>query len=208
MESGKDYYPVAIGNSWVYRVDTVQYSFAGDTTRGHYFLKEIITDSLYRQEGNMVYRIEVYRTSDTTRPWTIDSVWSIRQDPDKIIKVENNRPVVKLRFPLQEGSRWDGNQYNTQQDSNNVFWFTVRNLNGQAIFGNEIVPSVEIVQKIDSNCINKSDFVEVYYKNIGMGFMRRSFIQYSQEGPDPCGQIPKIEIGYSRTYTLVGFSKN
>mgnify|MGYP000901198517 FL=1 len=203
IESGKDYYPVVKGNYWIYRVDTIGYSFSGDTTQGTYFIKELISDSLYQQEGSVVYKIEVYRAADTTLPWVIDSVWSIRADDNKIIKTENNRPYVKLRFPLQEGSRWDGNQFNTQQDSNSVFWYAVRNLNKSAVFNGQNVASVEIVQKIDSNCINKSEFREVYYRGIGLGYKRRSFIQYSQDGEDPCGQIPKIEIGYTKTFTLI-----
>jgi hypothetical protein len=206
--SGKEFYPIEKGNFWIYKVDTIDYSFAGDTTRGSYFIKELIADSLYQQEGSTVYKIEIYRTADTTLAWAIDSVWSIRADGDKIIKTENNRPLVKLRFPLQEGSRWDGNQFNTQQDSNSVFWYTVRNLNKSAVFNDQNVASVEIVQKIDSNCINKSEFREVYYRGIGLGYKRRSFIQYSQVGEDPCGQIPKIEIGYTKTFTLISKGKD
>jgi len=208
IESGKEFYPIKKGNFWIYKIDTIEYSFSGNTTSGSYFIKEIIADSLYRQEGSVVYKIELYRAADTTLPWVIDSVWSIRADGDKIIKTENNRPLVKLRFPLQDGSRWDGNQFNTQQDSNSVFWYTVRNLNKSTLFNDQNVASVEIVQKIDSNCINKSEFREVYYRGIGLGYKRRAFIQYSQDGEDPCGQIPKIEIGYSKTYTLIRNGKD
>jgi len=207
LETGRDYFPVSKGNYWIYKVDTIDYRFSGDTTFGSYFVKEWIADTLYRQEGNLVYKLEIYRRTDTSQIWKIDSVWSLRVDPDKILKIENNIPYVKLRFPLREGSRWDGNQYNTQQDIYSVFWYTVRNLNKPYIFNNENYPSVEIVQKIDSNCINKSEFREIYYKGIGLGFKRLSSIQYTQVGEDPCGQIPKIEMGYTKTFTLLQVGK-
>jgi hypothetical protein len=207
VESGKDFYPIAKGSYWIYKVDTISYLFSGDTTTGHYFVKEKISDTLYQQEGNWVHRIELSRRQDTSQNWVIDSIWSIRVDQDKILKNQNNRPIVKLRFPLREGSRWDGNQFNTQQDSNSVFWYKVQNLNKPFLFGNENVQSVEIIQKIDSNCINKSEFRELYLRGIGPGFRRLSFIQYVQSGDDPCGQIPVIEIGYTKTFTLLSFGK-
>jgi hypothetical protein len=153
--------------------------------------------------------LEIYRTSDTSNPWQPDSIWSIRKDEDKVLKTENNRPIVKLKFPLKEGSKWDGNQFNSLQDSNSVYWFTVKNLNKTIEFQNQNIPGVEIIQKIDSNCINNSNFREVYLKDIGPGFKSQSFIQYvQQEGVDPCGQIPVIEIGYSKTFSLLRFGKN
>lgn len=208
VEGGAEFYPVGKGNFWEYRVDTVAYTFAGDTTTGSYFIREVISDSLYLQEGNPVFRIELYRRNLESAPWRLDSVWTLRKDPDKILKTENNRPIVKLKFPLREGSRWDGNAFNILQDSNTVHWFKVQNLNKTYAFAGENYPGVEIIQKNDSNCINNSDFREVYLKGIGMYFSRKKFIQYVQQaGPDPCAQIPIIEIGYSKSSTLLSFGR-
>jgi hypothetical protein len=209
VDEGTGYYPIEPGNTWIFQVDTVAYTFAGDTLPGRYFIKEVLGDTLYFQEGRPVFRLEIYRTADTARGWVIDSVWSIRKDPDKIIRTENNRPYVVLKFPLREGSRWDGNQFNTLQDSNSVFWYTAQNLGQSYGFGNDFFPGVEVIQKIDSNCINNSTFREIYLKNIGPVYRKKAFLQYVQQGgSDPCGEIPVIEIGYSRTYSLLRFGKN
>lgn len=205
INPGKDFLPVKVGNFWEYRVDTVDYRFSGDSTSGTYYLREVIADSMYRQEGSMVYRLEIFRRPAADSPWKLDSVWTLRADPDKILRTENNRPFVRLRFPLREGSRWDGNAFNTLQDSNSVSWYTVRNLDKPLAFRGEARASVEIVQKRDSNCLNKSEFSEVYMRNVGLYSRVRSYIQYSQDGPDPCGQIPKIEIGYKQVFILTDF---
>jgi hypothetical protein len=201
--TGQEYFPIQVGNFWVYRVDTTQYTFAGEVKKGSYFLKEVISDSLPDQEGSKVFRIEIYKTLDTTKAWEIDSVWVVRVGNDKIIRTENNRPFVKLLFPLREGSRWDGNQYNTNQDSNSVFWYTLRNLGVYRRFQNQEIETVEVVQKIDSNCVNNSYYSEVYYKNIGLGFRRKSFLEY-----DSCTQaIPDIEQGKTVDYNLISYGK-
>jgi len=198
IPSGQDYYPVKVGMFHVYRVDSVEYTFSGQRYQGSFFYKEKISDTLPDQEGSKVFRIEIYSTQDTSSAWHLDSVWSVRVSSDKIIKTENNRPIVKLYFPLKEGSRWDGNQFNTLQDSNSVFWFRVQNLGKTAGFQNKNVESVEIVQKIDSNCINFSYFTEVYFKNIGLGYKRKTYFDY-----ESCTGVPVISQGRSFEYFLI-----
>jgi hypothetical protein len=204
IEVGLDYYPISVGNFWTFRVDTTSFLFSGDTTKGSFYLKEKITDSLYRQEGSMVYRLEISKGPTSTGPWVIDSVWAIRNDKDKIIRTENNRPIVRLQFPLREGSSWDGNIFNPLQDSTTFFRFRVKNLDKSATYKGDEIASVQVIEKIDSNCINKSSFFEVYFKNVGPGYRKKSFVQYNQSVEDPCSRpIPVIEIGYEKTYTLV-----
>lgn len=214
--AGSDFYPIETGNTWIYQVDTIGYSskfdvaqnkFVTDTTRGRYFMKEVIADSIGLQQGNPLFRVEIYRAADSSGPWTIDSVWSIQRGKDKILKTENNRPIVKLKFPVNEKSRWDGNQYNLQQDSSGSFWFTIQNFDEEFSFGNKLWPSFKVVQQMDSNCLNRVSSNEIYLKNIGPAFMERTMVSYFQVGDDPCGNLPRIESGKVRIFTLVKFEK-
>jgi len=204
IDSGKAYYPVQIGKFWVYKVDTITYKFDGSIQKGTYFRKERISDSLYRQEGALVYRLEISKSLSENGPWNSSSIWNLRQDNDKIIKTEENIPYVKVRFPLKNGAIWDGNVFNILQDSARIFPFTVQNLGVSQTFKQEEIASVQVLQKVDSNCVNKSAFFELYLFNIGLAYMRNSFIEYSQDGDDPCSKpIPKIEQGYDNIFTLV-----
>lgn len=212
--AGQDFYPVKQGNTWVYAVDTISYSSFWDGTAvltnsfpGKYYLKEIIADSIGLQEGNPLFRVLVYRAPDSTGPWEIDSVWSIQRGVDKILKTENNTPVVKLKFPVTRNSRWDGNQYNLLQDSSGTNWFSVKNFFEDYFYNGSKWPSFKVVQKSDSNCLEKSDIHEIYLKQIGPAYIRKSQVYYSQEGSDPCGNIPRIESGKVRTYSLIRFEK-
>lgn len=202
IPSGQDYFPIQVGNYWIYKVDSVEYPFTGGKKQGTFFYKEWVSDTLPDQEGGKVYRLEISSTLDTTLGWHLDSVWTVRVDKNRIIKTENNRPLVKLVFPLKEGSRWDGNQFNTDQDSNSVFWYKVQNLNKPMVFNGKEVPSVTINQKIDSSCINFSYFSEVYFKNIGLAYRRKTYYDYSS-----CIGVPTIEQGRSFEYTLLRYGK-
>ena len=217
VDSGTDFYPVASGNTWIYQVDTIRYSsryssalnaIVTDTFSGRYFIKEVIADSIGLQEGNPFFRVELFHSSDSTGPWQIDSVWSIQRGKDKILKTENNRPVVKLKFPLSEGSRWDGNQYNTLQDSSGTYWYKATQVNKPVFFRNNFYPGLVVVQKKDSNCLGKENASETYLKGIGPSGIRRISLQFSQDGADPCGSIPRIESGRERNFSLIRFEKN
>jgi hypothetical protein len=217
VESGKDFFPLKVGNSWIYQVDSTRYisrfvtslnTIVTDTFRGRYYIKETIADSIGLQEGNPFFRIELFHAIDSSGPWQIDSVWSIQRGTDKILKTENNRPIVKLKFPISEGSRWDGNQYNSLQDSSGTFWYKATRVNKSVTFRNNSYPGVLVIEKADSNCLGKDDFSTTYLRDIGPAFILKSSLIYSQEGPDPCGSIPKIESGRIRTYNLIRFEKN
>ena len=214
--AGSDFYPIETGNSWIYQVDTIGYSskfdvaqnkVVTDTSRGRYFMKEVIADSIGLQQGNPLFRVEIYRAADSSGPWTIDSVWSIQRGKDKILKTENNRPIVKLKFPVNKKSRWDGNQYNLEQDSLGYSWFTIQDFNKEFVFANKLWPSFKVNQKSDSNCLYKVVSSEIYLMNIGPAFMERTQVSFSQDGPDPCGNLPRIESGKVRIFTLLKFEK-
>jgi hypothetical protein len=208
LPPGREYYPAEPGRYWIYRVDTIAFTFAGDTLPGTYYLKEKITDTLYLQENNPVYRLELYKTPDTTMGWRLDSVWSLRTDPDKILKTQNNRPLVKLRFPLREGSSWDINQFNVLQDSNSANWAAVKNFEKNTLWNGQNYPSLQVIQKSDSNCVGNSVFLETYLKNIGLAFRKKKFITYDLSEPDACSRpIRKIEIGYDNNYYLIETGK-
>lgn len=203
IPSGKEYYPIQVGSFWIYKVDSLEYTFTGEKRQGSFYYKEFISDTLPDQEGSKVYRIEVSTTLDTNSGWHLDSVWSVSVGNTQIIKTENNRPLVKLYFPLKEGSRWDGNQYNTLRDSNDIYWYRVVGLGKPATFGNQQVESVQIVQKKDSNCVNFSYFTEIYFKNIGLAYRRKTYFDYKS-----CIGVPEIEQGRSFEYLLIAHGKN
>ena len=202
IATGAEYYPIEVGNYWVYQVDTVNYTFTGDTLSGTFFRKEKISDTLPDSEGSKVFRLEIYKRTAETQPWVIDSVWTVRKDSRRIVKTENNKPFVKLTFPLQNGSSWDGNLFNPDRDSNTVFWYKIRNLGQKTPFGNLEVESVEIVQKIDSSCLEKNYFTEVYYRNIGLGLRNKTDLDYVS-----CEGNAEIKQGKIYQYRLLSYGK-
>lgn len=201
VRSGVEYFPAKVGQYWIYRIDTVVYTPEGASFSGSFFRKEKISDTLPDQEGSKVYRVEISKATDTTAGWEIDSIWSFRLDAVKLLYTENNRPLVKLKFPLQDGSRWDGNAYNTEADSSGIFWYSVANMQKPFTLPDSTAypETVTVLQRVDDNSINKSNFYEVYGKNIGLIYREKTFLIYKSPAS------PEIGAGASRKQSLIRF---
>jgi hypothetical protein len=212
-EKVSEFYPIQKGNVWYYKVDSTHYSrLAADQDLlrfdSTYYLKEQIADSIGLQDGSPWFRVERYKSRNSTGPWFIDSVWSIQRGTDKIVKTENNRPIIKLKGPLGEGIRWDGNQYNSLGNNSGNSWFTVKEFNKEIIFNNNAIASLLVIQKADSNCFSKENMEERYLKGIGPSYIRKSSLSYFRNEFGQCGTIPIIESGTERIFTLYRFEKD
>lgn len=182
---GYDYYPLEIGKYIVYRMDSVVYTqneasqIHRDTTSS--YLKEVIVDTLRDNENKLLYRIERYYRNDTNTSWDIYDVVTEGLYPNQAIRTEDNRRFVKLAFPLDESTIWDGNQFFNETDT--VFvkdqslvmfdgWneYYVDNIDQQEIIGDYIFDSVAtIVNAISTdNLIQYRTAFEKYAKNIGL----------------------------------------
>ena len=104
--SGREYYPIDEGREWVYVTDSIIY----DESRGRIdtfsgFIKEVITD--LNVDGK--YIIERSFTRNLMDPWRVTDIWSGRIEETNVVKTEENLSFIKLVFPPNIFSVWDGN---------------------------------------------------------------------------------------------------
>ncbi len=108
---GYEYFPVAIGKSWTYQMDSIVYSekvfVKKDTSVS--FIREEVVDSFRNVENKLVYRLDVYYTRDTNTPWELVSASFIQKNESQLIKTENGLDYLKLIFPVRKNKSWEGN---------------------------------------------------------------------------------------------------
>ncbi len=105
-----DYFPLAVGKYWVYQVDSVLFVPTSGTTRldsATNFIKEEIIASFIDNVGDTIYSVERFERARDTEPWQFKKVFTIHQNRTQVIQTEDNLPLIKLVFPLQEGKRWN-----------------------------------------------------------------------------------------------------
>lgn len=112
-ELGKDYYPLSMGNYWIYQMDSITYdpvlTIEIDTT--HSFFKEEIVDTFSDQLGKLSYRMDVSYRKNENQNWEVIDSYILQSDKKQLIKVENGFKFIKLIFPVSRNSSWDGNAY-------------------------------------------------------------------------------------------------
>lgn len=110
---GYDYFPLTTGDERVYDVRQIHLDVGSTADTTYYQLMEVVGES-YSSGAEESFRIERYRRSTASDEWQLDSVWSARVNTYQAIMVENNVPIIKISFPVQENRRWDGNAMNSK----------------------------------------------------------------------------------------------
>jgi len=112
---GYDYYPLEVGRSYFYEVDSVIFRQGTgeralrDSSRT--LFREVIVDTLRDNTGALVYRIERYERPDEQSPWQITKVLTASRNATQALRTEDNLRFIKLVFPLRTGKEWDGNRF-------------------------------------------------------------------------------------------------
>lgn len=221
------YFPLEIGQYAVYQVDSVVFDFApnGDILRdsSRTWVKEIVVDTLRDQTGDLYFRVERYEKNDPAAPWAIRHVWTANRNETQAIRVENNLRFLKLVFPMDRRSAWDGNLWIDDMREIEIAgermrpfsnWaYEVDSIDIQALVGQFSFDSTLLVTEADdTNLIERRFSRARYAKHVGLVW-REQWILDSQycaaPTPPDCETRPweqKAEKGYILRQTILEFN--
>lgn len=171
-----DYFPVKTGLVREYEVSETRYSVTEGPQKSNWYLREVIGDVVGEVNGFAVYKLERYRKSHAADTWKIDSVWTVYRQPDKIVKVENNTPYIKLLLPPSDGLSWNGNALNTLTEQ--TYRMRTPADGGPA----------EVVQMADSSLVHLNKSIERYGAGEGLVYKELRIYNYCQSTPDCIGK--------------------
>ena len=188
-DSGTDYYPVAVGNFWVYAVADTTWSLATRSTpsvrtaRAFQF-KETITETITDAAGQKAYRLVRARRLTPADAWRNDSVFILTANAQFVALNRNNARTLELIFPVKEGRSWNFNAFNN--NSNDTITAETRQYSrvGQpfttrAVAGNPAVayPATVTTENTGTaaanNAITILNYQQVFAKKVGPVFRRR-----------------------------------
>lgn len=111
--TGYDYFPLQTGQYRLYEVYRINYNFTGENDTLVYQLKELIHGSYLNQEGDSTFVLHKLSRPFPEMAWKLDSVKHIRRNARQLVEMGNNKSVIKLVFPVEEGKSWDSNLLTT-----------------------------------------------------------------------------------------------
>ena len=221
------YFPLILGKYIVYAVDSVVYDFIPggilrDSSRT--FVREVVADTLRDNTGQLVYALERYERRSSDAPWQLQAIRTAARTKQQAIATENNLRFLKLVFPMDRRSEWNGNvwidpdlEVEVAGERMRLFsnWrYEVDSIDVKANIGPFSFDSVLVVTEADdTNIIEKRFSKARYAKGVGL-VQREQWIldsQYCNRTPPPadCTTKPwrdKAEKGYILKQTAIEYN--
>ncbi|MBC7450308.1 MAG: hypothetical protein H7259_02345 [Cytophagales bacterium] len=199
--NGTEYYPVAVGNFWIYNVhDTYYNNGQFDTT---FQVKEVIHDT-FIFEGTVIYELyRFYRHSDTIDwPFQPDSVWTLSEDPYQLTITEASTEYIRLSFPFYNNKQWDGNRKNVSGADD----YILKNIGKPYTYDTFSYSSTCNVEEAHSKDLVSKDYRNrIYAENIGLVYKKYESIQYKTD-PSFIG-LDIIDFGKITEQKLIDYGK-
>jgi hypothetical protein len=204
---GTSYFPLEVGTFREYLVQQIDYSLVNEPDTQRFFLREVVTDSFPGQGGELIYRLERFSRFSADQKWALDSIWTARTNPQRVVVVENNIPLIKLVFPFSGGLVWDGNALNAKPADTYELQSTSETLleEIESPLDTLLNQSITVVQSEISSLVSDSIFSETYVDQVGLFYKKSIAIEYCAEA-DCLGEFI-AEFGRDYRQTLVAYGK-
>lgn len=209
---GLDFFPLHTGDSWIYEVDeTAIIQSATEVT--NYQLRVTVIDSVKNIYGGHTFTLKHEKRASEIDLWESFETWTAEVTGSRLIQNESNVSFVKLAFPLFEGGKWDGNEFNNLPNHGNLF--NDKNSDVYQVF--EFDQSVSLSTGLDFSetaTVNQNSFVdaivgkderkEIYARNVGLVYKEITQLEYCST-PDCLGQ-QKVDKGVILIQTLKSYA--
>lgn len=208
-----DYYPMEVGKSWTYSLDSTLYSdlFPGGKETRSWLYRETVESVFVDNEGRDAYRIERHVRKTANDPWSAITVWYAVPGENNVERLEDNLRFIKFVFPAREGSSWDGNAYIHADDTLEFYagWnYVIESIDQPVTFDNFNFDMASTVLEVDDeNKLERRYSTARYARGVGMYYRKLQNLSYV--GPTiPPDSIPweeKANRGYTIEMRLKSF---
>lgn len=182
LNFGYEYYPLEIGQTREYAVDSIIFDPALAGTQidtNSWFIKETVVDTFSGQDGLTWFRVERVQRRSDTQPWQIGKVYAAARSKQQAYRTEDNLRFIKMTFPLELNETWAGNAFfstgttveiaGEQVEMFKDWSYRILSLTDPLQVGDVLFENVCSVQLADSeNIIEYRQGHEYYAKNIGL----------------------------------------
>jgi hypothetical protein len=107
------YFSLELNKVLEYQVDSIVFDPAttGGTAQlvSTTWVREVVADTLRTQTGDLFWLIERFERRSDTLPWILARIWSAQVTPQQAIRQEENLSYVRMIFPMDRRSEWNGN---------------------------------------------------------------------------------------------------
>jgi len=200
------YYPLEIGNSYIYEVDSIVFNDFDQSVDSFKFqIIESYTDTFRDIYNELAYKIERKKRNkiqlNEYEAWGNPQIWWVNLAKNQSIqRVENNLRFVNLATPIQNNFSWKGNAFNFLAEWD--FRYAMVNES----FENFDSTLTVIQREIPENLILKEYYEQKFAKNIGLIYYHYINVESKNNLSIPLMQ--RIENGVIYTQKLIQYKLN
>ena len=196
------YFPLQVGDYWVYQVTQEKYEAVNSAAKQIYQVQQKVSSST-NQNGQVVYLVEESVRQTGQSAWRLNGIHTVYKNLAEVVSQENNLPVVKLAFPVRATTSWNTNAYNANPDTQLQYQdsrrpFTVGKLGFEG--------AVSVVGTNDSTLVNQKKYLRVYVPNVGLVYREDLSLAFCQSSPACIGK-GVIESGTKLKWELVASNR-
>ncbi|MBS4042227.1 MAG: hypothetical protein KGZ59_05350 [Chitinophagaceae bacterium] len=185
-------YPMAVGKTFTYRLDsTVTVNFGASLATRSYLAKDSVESTFLDAQNRKSFRIFRYlRDTLAVQPWKFTATYLTTFTENTVEFVDNNLRYIVLSNPVSENTFWKGNAYiNTILPSSYYFldnWdYQYKNLNQSFTTKKGVIQNTytvlqqntQIPATFNPSVYNEKSYsIEVYAK--GIGLIYKEFLHY------------------------------
>ncbi len=197
---GYEYFPLSTGTFQVYEVTQTDYLNTGDIVTEGFQIKHEIAESFTSgdEETFIINRFTRFSESDD---WEYLNTWQSRRTDFNAVVTEGNLTLLKLVFPIEVGTPWNGNSFNAMDQDDYVvdslnFPFTLNDQN----FENTLT----VIQADNQDFIVSLDKrFEIYGKDVGLVYKEIVNLNYCAD--EGCLGQQIVETGIEYRQLLIDF---
>lgn len=196
-----DYYPLTVGKSATYNLDsTVFINFGQRDTIIRYQVQDVVDALITDNSNRPAYRVIRYIRKNSSQAWSANNTFMVVPTSNSIEFVENNLRFQKLKLPVKDGFSWKGNSFIDTYSLNSEIkyledWdYTYDSVNVPlAIGGLNFDSTITVLQRDEflgqdpaiqgTQYAEKNYGVEKYAKSVGLIY--KEFIHWEYQGAQP-----------------------
>ncbi len=174
-----EYFPLEVGRTLVYTVDSVTYDDFFDPVKVDSVSlqqRELYESTYLDNEDRESYRIEVHQRKADSLPWKPSHTYAANLTQSTAQRVEDNLRFIKLLFPPTKGKVWKGNAYIDAADDlaylKDWEYEIVSSGEPYSVNGVSYPNTVSVLQIDELNAIEQRYGFEVYAKDVGLIYQK------------------------------------
>lgn len=201
-DTGSGYFPLKKGHYQVYTVQETRHS-DGQAETVNFEAMTAVADSFLSVAGQYTYVIHRSHRSGENDAWALVDTWSARKAHSEVILSEGNIPFVKIKFPVLENTRWNGNAFNTLGADE----YEIHEVRQAREFSGMIFDETITVEQEhnDDFIVYRDERTEVYA--LGVGLVYKETLQLNYCTADDCLGQQKINEGIELKMVIKEYGK-